>query len=259
MTRLTGKIVIIAGATSGMARAAALRLCAEGARVMATGRREALGAALVAEAAALTGEFAGELAFEPHDVTAESSWAQVLNAALTRWGRFDALIINAGMSARAPIAELTEQNLRDMVAVNVEGPFLGMRQAFPLLRKSGGGLIVNVGSVAAMRPAADSTAYAATKAALTHMTMAAAAEGAALDPPVRVNMLQPGFIWSDSVVEKLGDAGAAKFRELILARSAVKRVGTVDDIAAALAFLVSDGARHLNGVEFVVDGGLSLA
>ncbi len=202
---LAGKVIAITGATSGIGRACAFACAREGATVLVTGRNIARGEAVVAKIQA----DGGRGTYLPQDVTQEADWARTAEAIRTQFGRLDALVNNAGESINKPIGQLTRE-VQFLLRVNFEAPFLGMRACFPLLSESGGGLVLNVSSVAALRGGPGGTIYGPSKAAMTGLSVAAAAEGARLVPAVRVNALHPGFIWGEGPVEALGEDGARR-------------------------------------------------
>jgi NAD(P)-dependent dehydrogenase (short-subunit alcohol dehydrogenase family) len=255
MKALAGKVVAITGATSGIGRACALACADEGALVILTGRNVARGEGVLEQIRAQ----GGDGAYVRQDVTQEADWARMVEIIHGQYGRLDALVNNAGESINKPIGQLSGDDFRFLLRVNFEAPFLGMRACFPLLSASGGGVVVNVSSVAALRGGPGGTIYGPSKAAMTGLSVAAAADGARLEPAVRVNALHPGFIWGEGPVESLGEEGALQFRERIVAKTPLRRVGEVGDVAGFVVYLLSDHARSITGQELVVDGGLALA
>ena len=255
MTTLAGQVVAITGATSGIGRACALACAREGAAVVVTGRNVGRGEAVVEQIL----RSGGRGSYVPQDVTQETDWQRTVETIRAQYGRLDALVNNAGESINKPIGELTREDFQFLLRVNFEACFLGMRACFPLLSGSGGGAILNVSSVAALRGGPGGTIHGASKAAMTGLSMSAAAAGAKLAPAVRVNALHPGFIWGEGPVESLGEEGARQFRERIVARTPLRRVGEAGDVAEVVVYLLSDEARGITGQELVVDGGLALA
>lgn len=252
--RLAGLVIAITGATSGIGRASALACAREGATVLVTGRNVARGEAVVAQVHAA----GGRAAFLRQDVTLEADWARTAASIGTDYGRLDALVNNAGESVNKPIAQLAAEDFWFLLRVNLEATYLGMRACLPLLQASRGA-ILNVSSVAALRGGPGGTIYGPSKAAVTGLSAAAAAECVAHAPGVRVNALHPGFIWGEGTVESLGEDGARVFRESIVAKTPLRRVGEVEDVAEVIAYLLSDAARGIHAQELVVDGGLALA
>ena len=201
---LTGRTIVVTGATRGIGRATALRLAGEGAHVVATGRSEADGA----ETVRLVQAAGGSAEFLRHEVARDADWAQVTAAAEARGG-YRGLVNNAGLFFVKPLAETTEADFDAIYAVNVEGTFLGVKHATAAFVRGGqGGAIVNVSSLMGQVGVVDGIAYCATKGAVTGMTKAAAVDGAALEPPVRVNSLHPGVIWTEMITGQFGDSQA---------------------------------------------------
>ncbi len=246
---LTRRVIVVTGATRGAGRATALRLAAEGARVVATGRDADAGD----ETVRLVEEAAGSCVFVPHDVTVEADWDRVIDMA-SSLGGLHGLVNYANIFVVGPIADTTEADFDAMLSVNVEGTFLGIKyafQAFAAGRRPG--VIVNVSSLMGLVGYPEATVYCATKGALTGMTRAAALDGAAMDPKVRVNTLYPGVIWTEVVASHFGenDALAAAFA----AETPLRMAGRPEHMAEAVAFLIGDESSFMTGAELTVDGG----
>lgn len=247
---LRGKVAIITGATKGMGRAAAVLFARSGAHVIATGRSEDDGA----RTEALMREAGGEGVFVRHDVTSEDDWAQVTGLAMSRYGGLDVVVNNAGVFMVKPIAETTEADFDRIYRTNVEGTFLGIAHGMAAIARTGrGGSIVNVSSLMGQVGYPGATAYCATKGAITGMTKAAALEGAEYDPPIRVNSLHPGVIWTEMITSQFGDDAALKaaFAE----DTPLRIIGLPEYMADAMAYLASDQSSYVTGTELTVDGG----
>ena len=152
----------------------------------------------------------------------------------------------------------TRTTLSFLLAVNYEAPFFGMRATLPLMRASGGGSIVNIASVAGLRAAAGNSAYGGSKAAMIGLTRSFAHAVAGETPSIRINALAPGLIWSDSVAASLGEEGARSFRAFVEPKTPIGRVGTPEEIATMIAYLLSDSASAMHGQTLTVSGGLEL-
>jgi NAD(P)-dependent dehydrogenase (short-subunit alcohol dehydrogenase family) len=262
--RLADKVACITGAASGIGRATALRFAAEGATVVATDIDIEAGAALSGEIAAS----GGTARFLPHDVGAEDGWISVIARIAHDFGRLDVLVNNAGIGRTGPVTDMELADWQRLFAINVEGTFLGCKHALPLMRGSGGGgSIINVSSIAGIRPSANSSAYGASKGAVRAFTKAVALECAGLKDGIRINSVHPGVvetaIW-DGMIGTSADGSNGRARGPTLealtgALIPLGRTGTADEIADAILWLASDESRYVTGAELVIDGGRTIA
>ena len=246
---LSRRVIVVTGATRGIGRATALRLAAEGARVVATGRDADAGD----ETVRLIEDADGSCVFVPHDVTVEADWERVMDMA-AGLGGLHGLVNNAGIFMVRPLADTTEADFDAMFAVNVEGPFLGVKhalRAFAADRRPG--VIVNVSSLMGLVGYPGASVYCATKGALSGMSRAAALDGAAMDPKVRVNAVHPGVIWTEMITREFGDSDA--LATAFAADTPLRMVGGPEHIAEAIAFLIGDESSFMTGAELTVDGG----
>lgn len=248
--RVAGKIALITGGASGIGRAAAQRLAAEGATVIVTDR-DGPGAAAVA--AALGAPHAAATL----DVTDEAAWAAVVAEAVARHGRLDVLVNSAGIGRHGDVESTTLADFRLMYRVNVEGTFLGCRAAVGAM-KAHGGAIINLSSVAGLIGVPDLAGYCASKGAVRLLTKSVALHCAKQGYRIRCNSLHPSFIDTpmvDAMAAALGDPAAAKAQ---LGRAApLGRLGHVDDVTAAILYLASDEGAFVTGAELAIDGGLT--
>lgn len=256
MRRLEGKVALITGGTSGIGRAVGINFAREGAKIVVTGPvAETQGGNVTVETIAQEG---GEAMFLTQDVRVEEDWQRVVNATLERFGRIDILDNNAGEAIMKPIEVLTVENYQFQMRTNIEGTFLGLKYGVPAMEKTGGGSVINMSSATGLRGSANgTTSYCPSKGGVLGLTKAAALEGR--DSNVRVNSIHPGIIWGPGMIESLGHEGAFKFRERMLARTPMRRVGDWPDIVHLALFLASDDSRHVTGGEFVIDGGYMVA
>ena len=246
---LSGKTVIVTGATKGIGWETAVRLAAQGASVVATGRDEKAGAGL-AEQIRKTG---GRAAFVRHDVRSEADWARVIERA-EGFGPLDSMVNNAGVFFVKPLEDTTEEDFDLACEINLEGAFLGVKHAFAsFARGRRPGSIVNVSSLMGLVGFPGATAYCASKGGVTGFTKAAAIEGAAMDPKVRVNSVHPGVIWTPMITDQFGEDQA--LADAFAAETPLRIIGRPEYVADTIVFLVSDDSSYVTGAELTVDGG----
>ena len=253
--RVAGKVALITGGTGGIGRAIALRLGEEGARVVLTDIDPAQGAGAVAQL-----EAAGiEAAFVTHDVREEPSWKAAVAVALARFGRLDVLVNNAGIALPPPESfELTSfEDWKRIMSVNLDGVFLGCREGVAAMKDSGGGSIINIGSVAAFVGTPGGAAYGSSKGGVRSLTRQAATMCARKGIPVRINAIHPCYIrtpLSESAAAKR--VGPEKAVDALKDLHPFRCLGEPDDVAYAVLFLASDESRLVNGADLMVDGAL---
>ena len=247
--RLNGKVALVTGGAQGLGAAISKRFAEEGALVFVADAQAEHGAKTAAEITAS----GGRAFFVSLDVAQEESWiaarAEVEKAA----ARFDVLVNNAGINIREPIEEMAAENFDRMLAVNVRGPFLGIKHFIPLLRKSGGGAIINMSSVCGLLGHRYTTeAYTVTKGAVTLLTKTVAVRYAKEN--IRCNSIHPSTVDTPLVQEMLKNPERRQER---LGEVPLGRLATEADVANAALFLASDEAAFVNGVALPVDGGTS--
>ncbi len=246
--RLAGKAALITGAASGIGRATAVLFHAEGAKVAATDRNEAG----LAEA----GAFA-DLALA-QDVTDEARWREVVDSVLAAFGRLDILVNSAGIALKGNIETATVEDWRKTQAVNVEGVFLGCREAIRAMKETGGGSIVNLSSVAGIIGDAQSAAYCASKGAVRLLTKSAALHCGRAGYNIRLNSVHPSFADTQMVRELIASAKhPERVREGLMRAAPMGRMGRAEEVAQAILYLSSDKSSFTTGAEIVVDGGLT--
>jgi 3alpha(or 20beta)-hydroxysteroid dehydrogenase len=243
MPRLTNKVILISGGARGQGAAEA-RLCVEeGARVIIGDVLESAGRQLAAQL--------GQAAtFIPQDVTRESDWAAAVKAA-EALGGLHGLINNAGIYQPRTLMETDTELFERHMRVNQLGCFLGMKCVVPAMERSGGGSIVNISSVAGLRGSPGAIAYSATKWALRGMTKAAAIDLA--PKKIRVNSVHPGPIDTEMLNVRTPEQNARRVQQVPM-----QRMGTAEEVARLVVFLLSDESSYITGSEVAIDGGATL-
>lgn len=244
------KVIVLTGGTSGIGRAAAVRLANQGDKVLVTGRR----AGALDETIAEHPNIAGIVA----DAASADDARRTIAKAMDLWGRIDALVNNAGAGAILPLADITADRIMDIFSVNVLGPSLLASAALPHL-KARRGTIINVSSTFGHRPAAGLSHYAASKAALEHLTRCWALELAPFG--IRVNAVAAGPTESGALTGMMGltQEQAAAVKEQERARIPLGRRGAPDDVAEWIARLAGSASEWMTGQVVAIDGGLGLA
>jgi len=244
--RMRGKVVLLTGATGGLGRAMAHRLAEEGAQVVLTDLDEQACKQL---ADGLPGP--GRHVSAALDVAQESQWIELVATVEREFGRLDGLVNNAGIGSIATVEDETVEHWDKVMSVDSTGVWLGMKHLGPVIVASGGGSIVNVSSIlGTVGGLGNSAAYHAAKGAVRTLTKNAALLWATAG--VRVNSLHPGFIGTDELLERF--EGTPR-HEAMLANTPVGRLGRADEIAAVVAFLISDDSTFVTGSEVYADGG----
>lgn len=250
MTELAGRIALVTGAASGIGAAVARRLSAAGAVVF--------GADFDAARAEAPGVRGMAL-----DVRDETAWATAVGGIVRSHGRLDLLVHCVGVAAGSPLADTSFDEWRRVMATNLDGAFLGTREALRAM-KATGGVIIHIGSASGIRPAAGAAAYSASKAGLAMLVRTAAKECRDAEPRIRINLVSPAGVktpmWTgmpffqdlvrqhgseDQAYAAMTSAGGGRFVEPSV-------------VADAVCFLASDAARDITGVELPLDGGYIL-
>lgn len=253
--RVQGKVALVTGGASGLGAESARRLAREGAKVVLTDLAGDAGMAVTDEILAA----GGEALFLTHEVTDEARWAEVVEAAVQRFGRIDVLVNSAGVGGGGqPILEHTYEAWRRIIAINLDGTFLGMRHVGPVMAANGGGSIINISSILGKVGMAGASAYCASKGGVLMLTKATALELAPAG--IRVNSVHPGFIDTPMVVNALRESeNENEMRDMVISRHAMARMGVPREIADGIVFLASDESSFMTGAELVIDGGYTAA
>jgi 3(or 17)beta-hydroxysteroid dehydrogenase len=261
MSTLDGKVALITGGTSGIGKATALLFSARGAKILVTGRDHERGNAVVADIAAR----GGQALFLEQDVTVEQRWSEIVQAAIAHFGRLDIVFNNAGVSFTKSLSELTLQDWRLMMAVNVDGTFLGTKYCVQTMRRVGnGGSIINNASVYGLIAAPDESAYCAAKGAVVMFSRAVALECARERDGIRVNCVCAGSTWTSIFVrDKTGvippnwSEAYAGLRRAMAKDIPLGSVAAPEQIAKCVLFLASEDSNYMTGAELTADGGVS--
>lgn len=257
-TSFAGQVALVTGGAGGIGAATVRELARRGAHVVVADLPGAGAEALANEVSGSACSF---------DVASEEGWADAVAQIDARHGRLDVLVNAAGIVGdvvRGTLEATTLADWRRVLAINLDGTFLGCRAAMPLMRRRGQGAIVNVASVGAYYPTTQSVAYGASKGAVTQFSKSVAAFGAQGGLRVRCNSVHPGRTDTpmlDHIVAQRAqrpDGAGSIDAPTSAARIPLGPAGTPADVAALIAFLASDQAAYITGAEFVVDGGWSL-
>jgi NAD(P)-dependent dehydrogenase (short-subunit alcohol dehydrogenase family) len=256
MGRVAEKVALVTGAAQGIGRACAEALGREGAAVAVADIDAAQGEACAAQIR----DAGGRAVFLTLDVTEEAGWISCLEEIDRLFGALHVLVNNAGVAVPGLVTEMSLEGWRRQQSINVEGVFLGVKHGLPRLRRSGGGSIINMSSLAGLKGAANLSSYCASKGAVRLFTKAVALECAAAQDGVRVNSVHPGII-ETAIWNAIGGGGGGPNRLDLDAVAAVTTPlgvkGWPEDIAAGVVYLASDESRYVTGSELVIDGGMS--
>ncbi len=246
MNRLEGRVALVTGAASGIGKATAERLAQEGAAVLVTDIQVEAGEATVQ---GIT-ETGGKAAFLRHDVTSETEWQAACAAAVEAFGGLDIVVNNAGMGDIKPIEDTTLEEWDRTVAIDQTGVFLGMKVPAELLKQSEHASVINISSIFGSSGGfGTSPAYHAAKGAVRTLTKNIALHWAT--EGIRVNSIHPGFI-ATPILEAARDT---PIWDGMTALTPMGRLGRPEDIAAGVAYLASDDAVFVTGLELYIDGG----
>jgi 3-oxoacyl-[acyl-carrier protein] reductase len=260
---LAGRACIITGASSGIGRASALQLCAEGAKVLLVARGEERLAEATAEAAEIAQLAGGAAASLTFDVTADDAGERMLAAAEESFGSLDVLVNNAGAAQWRDLDEVPDEDWRAQYELNVMAPLRAMRAVIPPMVERGWGRVVNVCSTAGKRPSAAMAEYSVAKAAELSLSRLFADRYA--QTGVLVNAVAPGPVEAEMWMEPGGLldqsrqlSGAASRAEALAeagAKRPIGRLAQAEEIASAIVFLCSERASYVAGAAWSVDGG----
>lgn len=245
---LSGKVALVTGASRGIGRATALRLASDGAKVALNFASNVAKAEEVKREIEATGS---EAMLLQGDVSKLEVVTELVQKIIDAWGRLDILVNNAGIARDNLLLKMSEDDFDKVIATNLKGVFNCTKAVTKIMMKQRGGRIVNMSSVVALRGNVSQANYAAAKAGIIGLTKSAARELASRG--VTVNAVAPGFIDTDMTA-----ALSEKVKEVLLKEIPAGRMGTPEDVANAVAFLVSDQAAYITGQVLSVNGGLAM-
>ncbi len=251
MGRVEGKVALITGGASGIGRASAELLAAEGARVVIADIDETGGAAVA--------RGIGEAALMMRlDVTSEDDWRATIAGTLEAFGQLHVLVNSAGVSVLKNVEDTTLEEWRFVNGVNLDGTFLGCKHAIPAIKESGGGAIVNLSSVSGLVGGHNLAAYNASKGGVRLLTTSVALHCARKGYNIRCNSVHPTFIDTPILEPILARAEDPELMRQKLARQVpIGRLGRPEEVAAGILYLASDESAFMTGAEFVLDGGVT--
>jgi NAD(P)-dependent dehydrogenase (short-subunit alcohol dehydrogenase family) len=249
--RLESKVALITGAASGMGASMARIFAREGAKVVVADLLDEEGRAVVADITRAN----GAAIFQRLDVSSEAEWKAATEAVLASYGRLDILVNDAGLSGSAEADLYDTAAWERLMAVNATGVFLGMKFAIPVMKRQGGGAIVNISSISGITGQQQiHVGYNASKGAVRTLTKAAAVQHGADN--IRVNSVHPGLM---PPMRSSGRTADPEIRAGLLRQVPMGRAGRVEEVANAVLFLASDEASYITGAELYVDGGFLAA
>jgi len=245
--RLAGKVALISGGARGMGAAEARLFAREGAQVVVADVLESEGKAVAAEVSA----GGGQSVFARLDVTSEADWVQAIALAVSRFGKLNVLVNNAGIGGSSRVDDTTAEAWDRVMGVNAKGVFLGTKAAIPAMRRAGGGSIVNIASQLGLVGMEDSSPqYTASKGAVRLLTKTTALQYAR--EGIRCNSVHPGPILTPMTEQRRADPVVY---QRMLSRIPLGRYGEADEVAYAVLYLASDESAFVTGSELVIDGG----
>ena len=245
--RLEGKVALISGGARGQGAEEARLFAREGAKVVIGDILDEEGKQVEAQ----INEVGGECLYVRLDVTSEANWQQAVNVTVSRFGKLDVLVNNAGIFPPVPLEETSQELWDQVMDINVKGVFLGTKHAIPEMRKAGGGSIINISSTAGLTGSGSAAAYHASKGAVRIFSKATAIQHAG--DGIRCNSVHPGVI--ETLMTTTTLLSDEESRQRISARYPLGRWGQPEDVAYGVLYLASDESSFVTGSELVIDGG----
>ncbi|MFL6647819.1 MAG: SDR family NAD(P)-dependent oxidoreductase [Sulfurifustaceae bacterium] len=247
MFDLHGKVAVITGGNGGIGLGMARGLASAGAKIVVAARDADKSRAAVAELE----NRGAEVMAVALDVTDEASAARAVAAVVERFGRIDILVNNAGINLRAPPQDLPVEDWHKVIETNLTGAFLCAKAVYPIMKKNGGGKIINIGSMLSIFGMGPAPAYGASKGGIVQLTKSLACAWA--PDNIQANAVLPG--WIDTELTRGARRQVAGLHDYVLARTPARRWGTMDDLAGIAVFLASPASDFVTGAAIPVDGG----
>lgn len=263
MNRLDNKVVLMTGGTKGIGAATAELMCEQGAKVVVTARGEAAGR----DFEAAMREKGYDLRFIVHDVSSFADWLGVVEQVESLHGKLHILVNNAAIGFHKLFVDYSERDIDQMIDINIKGVALGMQAALPLMRRTAergeSGSIVNLSTASVTNSTVGESAYNATKGAVQCLSNSLAREFGTEGYNIRVNTVNPGFVWTDMVAAAMqshvDDGSFATIEEAkqhwIDRYYPIGRLGVPEDVAKLIIFLASNDSAFITGANYAVDGG----
>jgi NAD(P)-dependent dehydrogenase (short-subunit alcohol dehydrogenase family) len=256
-TRFTDRVVLITGGGSGLGRATAVRLATEGAKLALVDVSEQ--GLEATKAAVLEVAPTADVLTTIADVSDEAQVEAYVAATVERFGRIDGFFNNAGIEGKQNLTEsFTAAEFDKVVSINLRGVFLGLEKVLAVMREQGSGMVVNTASVGGIRGVGNQSGYAAAKHGVVGLTRNSAVEYGEFG--IRINAIAPGAIWTPMVensMKQIDPENPRKAAEEFIQINPTKRYGEAPEIAAVVAFLLSDDASYINAAVVPIDGGQS--
>lgn len=247
------KVVLVTGAGVGIGRATAIMFAQKGAKVVINALGKERGSKTLDEIKSL----GADAIFVQGDVSDENDVKNIVQEAVNQFGRLDILINNAGIATPGTVDNMSLEEFQRMMAVNVQGTFLTSKYVIKEMKKQGGGTIVNVSSVAALKGHKDRALYSASKGAIVSLTKSMATDY--VNDNIRVNCVCPGTTLTPALEEKIRTAEDPELMEKqFKSRQPIGRLGKPEEIAYSILFASSDEAAFMNGSIITIDGGMSM-
>jgi len=248
--KLVGKVAVVTGGTDGIGKAIALTFAREGAKVVILGRDETKGRKALAEI-----NVVGEATYLKADVSDSEQVKRIVDETIQRYRRIDILVNNAAICPAGDILTTSEATWDEVIGVNLKGVYLCSKYTIPHMQRSGGGTIVNIGSINSLMAMENEAAYDASKGGVLMLTKAMALDFA--KSKIRVNCICPGAIETPMLRASLDSAKDPKAaRDSLIQKHPLRRTGTPEEIAQAALFLASEDSSFITGATIPVDGGI---